>query len=296
MELRGKNEDLDHDEHRGFLPLTPDTFHIPNSPSICLRYNIFFPKGIAVTKAFTQRIDPALGNEQLAGADPARIVKWATEHFDQTVAMTSSFGAQSAVMLHLVTRAIPDIPVILIDTGFLFPETYRFVETLTEKLKLNLKVYQSPISPARMVALHGQMWEQGKEGLDRYHRMRKVEPLREAFEQLKVTAWLAGLRRDQTHYRRSLSIVDVQDGITKILPLLDWSRRQMHAYLAEHGLPYHPLHEKGYVSLGDWHTTRPLIPQDTHERQTRFQGLKQECGIHLPQTEQENESRGSSNL
>src|SRR5690606_30891832 len=145
--------------------------------------------------------------------------------------------AQAAVMLHLASQVVPDIPVVFIDTGFLFPETYRFADELTRRLKLNLKVYQSPMSPARMVALHGPSRGRAREGLDLYDRMRKVEPMQRALGELKATAWLAGLRRQQTEHRKSLPIVGVQNGIHKVLPILSWTTKDVHEYLKKHDLP-----------------------------------------------------------
>jgi phosphoadenosine phosphosulfate reductase len=193
-------------------------------------------------------------------------------------------------------QVAPGIPVILIDTGFLFPETYRFADELTQRLKLNLKVYQSPISPARMVALHGPLWEQGREGLDKYDRMRKVEPMQRALKELDAAAWLAGLRSQQTDHRKTLATVGLQNGIYKVHPILRWTTKDVHAYLKKHDLPYHPLYEKGYPSIGDWHSTRAITGEDAHERETRFRGLKQECGLHLPASEAEDASRESSGL
>ena len=199
--------------------------------------------------------------------------------------MTTSFGIQSAVMLHLATSVVPRIPVIWLDTGYLPPETYRFAAELTERLDLNLQVYQSPISPARMESLYGRLWETGSnEDLDRYNRIRKVEPMQRALDELGAKAWLSGLRADQTDFRRTLPIVGRQGERFKVLPILHWTAKDVHAYLKEHDLPYHPLFEQGYATVGDWHSSRPVAVNDKHERDTRFRGLKQECGLHLPDT------------
>lgn len=234
-------------------------------------------------------------NRELDGADAGRVVQWAAETFGGGLVMSSSFGVQAAVMLHLVTRVVPDIPVVFIDTGFHFPETYQFADDLAQRLKLNLKVYQSPISPAWMAARHGRLWEGDKESLDRYDRIRKVEPMQRALAELEATAWLAGLRREQTDHRATLRRVEAQDGRYKVHPILTWTTKQVHDYLAENQLPYHPLHEKGYASIGDWHSTR-AIGETEQERQGRFRGLKQECGLHIPETLDENESRTGSML
>ncbi|MCS4502610.1 Phosphoadenosine phosphosulfate reductase [wastewater metagenome] len=218
-------------------------------------------------------------NRELAGADATARVAWALAHFPGRLVLSSSFGAQAAVMLHLVTRQRPDIPVVLIDTGYLFAETYRFVDELTERLALNLHVYRSPLSAAWQEARYGRLWEQGVEGIERYNRMNKVEPMQRALSELGADAWLAGLRRQQASSRAELDVVAVQNGRYKVHPIIDWSDRDVYYYLRRHGLPYHPLWHEGYVSIGDWHTSRPLS-DDLTEEQTRFFGLKRECGLH----------------
>jgi phosphoadenosine phosphosulfate reductase len=126
-------------------------------------------------------------------------------------------------MLHLASRVVPNIPVIVIDTGYLFPETYQFIEELTKKFSLNVKIFSPQMTAARQEALYGKLWEQGEEGMDKYHAINKVEPMQRALKELGVTAWLAGLRRDQSDYRANLRTVEVQDGVHKIHPILDWS-------------------------------------------------------------------------
>lgn len=243
----------------------------------------------------TDAIDLEQVNTQLDAADAQAVVHWTARTFPQGLVMTSSFGVQAAVMLHLVTRVLPDIPVIFIDTGYLHKETYLFVEDLTKRLGLNLKVYQSEISPARMEAIHGQLWDKGKDELVFYDRLRKVEPMQRALRELNVVAWLAGLRKQQTEHRASLRMVELQDGIYKVHPILNWTSKQVHEYLKVHELPYHPLREQGYASIGDWHSTRPITAGED-ERAGRFRGLKQECGLHLPSTPAENQSRESADL
>jgi phosphoadenosine phosphosulfate reductase len=233
--------------------------------------------------ATAERVSPAVNlaavNGRLSGASAEDRVKWAVEEFGGSLLLSSSFGAQAAVMLGLVTRIAPGIPVVFIDTGYLFPETYRFADELTERLKLNLKVYRPVESPAWLEARHGRLWEKGVEGLVAYNQIAKVEPMQRALRELGATAWLAGLRRAQAGSREDLEVVGFQDGRVKIHPIVDWSDHDVHRYLQSQRLPYHPLWEKGYVSIGDVHTSRPLTADLTPE-QTRFFGLKRECGIH----------------
>jgi phosphoadenosine phosphosulfate reductase len=212
-------------------------------------------------------------------ASAAQRVSWAAEEFGSGLILTTSFGIQSAVMLHLVTRIVPALPVVFIDTGYLFPETYRFAKQLTDRLQLNLKKYRAETSAAEQEALFGRLWEHGTEGLARYNFINKVEPMARAARELGATAWLAGLRRDQASSRQQLRAVQVQNRVTKIHPIIDWSNRDIHRYLTEHDLPYHPLWKDGYVSVGDWHSTTRLEPGMTEE-DTRFGGAKRECGLH----------------
>lgn len=193
--------------------------------------------------------------------------------------LSSSFGAQSAVMLHLVTRASPDIPVVLIDTGYLFPETYRFIDEMTTRLGLNLKTFRSESSPAWQETRWGRLWEQGLDGIERYNRFNKVEPMRRALDDLGAATWFSGLRRQQSDTRGAIEPIHFQDGRYKVHPLFDWSDRDVHRYLKAHSLPYHPLWEQGYLSIGDWHTTRSLAEAGSVEG-LRFLGLKRECGLH----------------
>jgi phosphoadenosine phosphosulfate reductase len=208
-------------------------------------------------------------------------VRWAIETFGDGLVMSTSFGIQSAVMLHLVTRIAPQIPVIFIDTGYLFPETYRFAHELTERLQLNLKKFTPAMTAAEQEALYGKLWEQGLDGIKAYNFTNKVEPMDRAVRELGATAWLAGLRRTQASTRESLHVVETQNKITKVHPIIDWDDRRVYNYLTEHKLPYHPLWEQGYVSVGDWHSTSKLLDGMTEE-ETRFGGLKRECGLHEP--------------
>ena len=219
-------------------------------------------------------------NAWLSGLTAPQRIEWALESLSGEHALSSSFGAQSAVALHMATRARADLPVILVDTGYLFPETYRFVDQLTDRLSLNLKVYRPQVGIAWMEARHGRLWENGVEGIDRYNRLRKVEPMNRALSELGVRTWIAGLRRSQTQQRAGIDFLEIKDGRWKLHPLADWSDRDMGQYLARHDLPYHPLWDQGYVSIGDVHTTRPWSP-GMSEEDTRFFGLRRECGLHF---------------
>lgn len=219
------------------------------------------------------------GEGQLDDLSAEQRIRWALEHLPGNHILSSSFGAQAAVMLHLVVGVKPDMPVVFIDTGYHFPETYRFVDELSDRLQLNLHVRRPRLSPAWQEVRYGERWRQGETGLDAYNRDNKVEPMRRALSELEAGTWFAGLRRDQSGFRETLPIIQHKDGYTKVHPILDWNDRRIYEYLQRHELPYHPLWHKGYVSIGDRQLTRALHEVNSIE-ETRFFGLKRECGLH----------------
>jgi phosphoadenosine phosphosulfate reductase len=225
------------------------------------------------------RFDLDTMNRELESLSAEQRVAWALEHYPGRVVLTSSFGAQSAVCLHMVAAQQADIPVVLVDTGYLFPETYRFIDQLTERLSLNLRVYRAEPGPAWQEARYGKLWEQGLDGIERYNLLNKVEPMQRALKELDAKAWISGLRRQQAKSRQHLDVLLWRNGRCKIHPLIDWTDRDVYRYLSRHDLPYHPLWEQGYVSIGDVHTTRRLVDGMSPE-ETRFFGLKRECGLH----------------
>jgi phosphoadenosine phosphosulfate reductase len=218
-------------------------------------------------------------NAELLGLSAPERVAWALRELPGPHVLSSSFGAQSAVLLHMVSRQQPDIPVVLVDTGYLFPETYHFIDQLVERLALNLIVALPQHSPSWYEARHGKLWTQGLAGIERYNQLHKVEPMQKALDLLSCGTWIAGLRRDQSQSRSQLQPLAIKQGRYKLHPLLDWSDRMIGRYLSEHELPYHPLWDQGYVSIGDIHTTRPL-GDGMRAEDTRFFGLKRECGLH----------------
>ncbi len=251
----------------------------------------------AVAELFPDRrgeLDLDAVNEALEDATAQEIVQWAWNTFaEQGLVMTSSFGAQSAVMLHLVATCAPGTPVIFLDTGYLFPETYRFARDLQEQLGLDLRVFSPRLSAAHHEALFGRLWEKGEEGLQEYLRVHKVEPMQRALDELDPAAWFAGLRREQNAYRSQLRAVERQNGRLKVHPILRWTDSDLDAYMTIHELPLHPLVAKGYRSIGDVHSTFPTA-EGQDPRSGRVLGSKSECGIHL--SEEANRSLTSSKL
>lgn len=232
--------------------------------------------------ALAARGDPAALaalDRELGAMDAEQRVAFALAELPGAHVLSSSFGAQAAVSLHLLTRQRPDLPVILIDTGYLFQETLDFAAELRQRLALDLRIYRAAQSPAEMEARHGKLWLAGRAGIEHYNRLRKVEPMQRALTELGVGTWFAGIRRQQADSRRKIGFVEHKDGRFKVHPLADWSNRDIWRYLQAHQLPYHPLWQQGYVSIGDHHSTSRWSA-GMREEETRFSGLVRECGLH----------------
>ena len=218
-------------------------------------------------------------NRWLAAMSAQDRIAWAFDSLAGPHALSTSFGVQSAVSLHLLTQAKPDIPVILVDTGYLFPDTYRYADQLVQRFGIDLKVYRPQIGIAWMEARFGKLWENGIDGLQRYNQLRKVEPMQRALRELGVRSWFAGLRRSQSASRANIEFLELRDGRWKLHPIADWDDIDVATYALQHDLPEHPLSRQGYVSVGDVHTTAPL--RDGDAAKTRFFGLTRECGLHF---------------
>ncbi len=209
-------------------------------------------------------------------------VDWFVDRFGDTVAVSSSFGADSAVMLQLAVAIRPDMPIITVDTGFLFEETRAFREQLTARLELNLHVYRPRISREDFIEEHGAMWRTNPDACCAFN---KREPFDRAKQELGIGAWMAGVRRDQSHMRRHLPFVQRDfDGLIKLCPIADWTTADVHFFLAEYDLPYHPLREEGFPSIGcrpeEGYCTRKVQPGED-ARSGRWAGFdKTECGLH----------------
>jgi phosphoadenosine phosphosulfate reductase len=154
---------------------------------------------------------------------------------------------------------------------------------------LNLYIYRAQHSAAWQEARYGQLWLQGVDGIKQYNQLNKVEPMRRALNELNVGTWFSGLRREQSDSRATLPVLAIQNGRFKFLPVIDWTNDDIDAYLQQHQLPYHPLKQHDYLSVGDIHTTVKWQPGMT-EQETRFFGLKRECGLH---EDNDTESQGS---
>ena len=215
-------------------------------------------------------------NARLEKATPPEIVRWAVETFRPDVALTSSFGVKSAALIHMAIQVDPRISVRFIDTGFLFPETLQFVETLTARFHLNVTTYRTTMDVERFKREHADL---PVDHPDYCCGDSKVEATQRALQGLR--GWITGISRSDSTTRAATPLVEVLNtGLTKISPLATWSPKELHAYMSAHDLPYHPLWAQVYTSVGCYPCTqRPTDPNDP--RSGRWAGEdKTECGIH----------------
>ena len=221
-------------------------------------------------------------NQNLLEMTAQEMLVWAHEKFENQFAITTSFGIQSSVLLNMISQSSlqEKIKIFWIDTGYLPPETYHYAEKLINDLSLEIEVLQSELSPARMEAQYGKLWETNKESdLDKYHELRKIKPLENGLEKYDIFCWASGVRSSQTENRKKMKFLDVIRQRLSLRPLLNWTNKDIFYYMEENNLPAHPLFIKGYSSVGDWHSSSP-DGIETKGRDTRFRGIKQECGIH----------------
>ena len=222
-------------------------------------------------------------NQELVNMKPQEMLTWGYEKFDNQFAITTSFGIQSSVLLNMVSQSglQKNIKIFWIDTGYLPQETYHYAQKLINDLSLEIEVLQSELSPARMEALHGKLWETNKASdLDKYHELRKIKPLENALEKYNIQCWASGIRSSQTEDRNKMNFLDLIRQRLSLRPLLNWTNKDIFYYMEENNLPAHPLFIKGYSTVGDWHSSSP-DGINIKGRATRFGGIKQECGIHI---------------
>ncbi|WP_442943588.1 phosphoadenylyl-sulfate reductase [Nitrospirillum sp. BR 11752] len=209
---------------------------------------------------------------------PALLEPLLTRELKGEIALVSSFGAESAVLLHMVAAIDPATPVLFLNTGKLFGETLRYRRELVAKLGLTdaREIKPLPEDEAARDA-DGLLWRANPDACCRF---RKVEPLNRALE--GFGAWITGRKRFQAATRADLVIIEATEGRLKINPLADWGRDDLVAYMDRHDLPHHPLEADGYLSIGCMPCT-DRVAAGEDGRSGRWAGLgKTECGIHLP--------------
>jgi phosphoadenosine phosphosulfate reductase len=230
------------------------------------------------------RAKPKLDDLERAARDleqcsPRDILIWALDMYRPRITLACSFGGPSGmVLLDMLMQLDPATPVFYLDTGLLFPETYALVAEVTQRYGITPRPVRPQLTVARQTARYGEaLWARDP---DRCCELRKVLPQREALK--GFDAWITGLRRDQAATRRAIPVVewDGKFGLTKVNPLAPWTEREVWRYITVHKVPYNRLHQRGYLSIGCTHCTRPVAPGED-SRAGRWSGFaKTECGLH----------------
>jgi phosphoadenosine phosphosulfate reductase len=207
-------------------------------------------------------------------------IEWSLSKLEPNFILSSSFGSQSALLLHMALKISPNMKVILLDTQYLFPETYEFIKELQKNLNINLYIYKSKIDKEEQEKKYGILWNKGKKELELYNYLNKVEPMERAIKELNVKTWFSGIRKSQSDIRKEKNIIEDKNTYKKVYPILDWNNKKIHDYLKKNNLPYHPLWKKGYITIGDIHSTKSIHDVDNNS-ELRFNGINRECGLHL---------------
>ncbi|HEY8666565.1 MAG TPA: phosphoadenylyl-sulfate reductase [Tepidisphaeraceae bacterium] len=232
-----------------------------------------------------EELDLPTLNELLEKQSPEQIVDWSIRQFAPEIVMSSSFGAESALMIHLAIQAMPNIKIIFVDTGYLFAETHTFMEQLRARFNLNVWTYRTKNDPIQYLHQAGEENPTWRKDIDACCAANKNEPMDRAMKELAPKAWLRGIRRNQSEARKSARPIEWfrRHNCYAISPLLNWTSKDIFNYMKRHDLPYHPLYEKGYASVGcnPLSCTTPIqLGQDP--RSGRWAGQdKLECGINL---------------
>jgi phosphoadenosine phosphosulfate reductase len=214
---------------------------------------------------------PALPDLDFEAMSAEEVLRWAYGEFGSRMCLTCSWQRQSSVLVHLVSELRLDVDVVELDTQVLFPETYGTRDRLVERYGLELKSFR-PVDPI------DRLWETDP---DRCCGIRKVEPLERALR--GYDAWITGIRREQSPTRAGAQKVEWSEryGVWKVQPLVDWNAKRVDAFLYVNEIPYNPLHDAGYPSIGCIPCTRP-VQEGEDERAGRWSGSdKLECGIHV---------------
>lgn len=217
-------------------------------------------------------------SEEMEGRQPEEILRWASEEFQPGLTLACSFGGPTGMALLDMTMKIDaSVEVFYLDTDFLFPETHHLRDVCEAKYGFKPIGYKSLLTPEAQAQEHGaELWTRDP---DLCCELRKVEPNYRALD--GKTAWISGMRRDQSKTRANVAIVDWDEkfGLVKLNPLAAWDEKQVWAYIMQNGVPYNELHDKGYPSIGCTNCTKPVRPGDD-PRSGRWAGFdKEECGI-----------------
>jgi phosphoadenosine phosphosulfate reductase len=218
-------------------------------------------------------------NAQLTNATPQEVLRWAVDAFHPKLTMATAFGAEGCCLIHMLAEIQPDVRVFNLDTGYQFQETLDLRERLKRRYGIEVEYIRPELTVAEYEKEHGGPLYRHRP--DQCCHDRKVLPLRRAV--VGYEAWLSAIRRDQTADRAVAGVVqwDAKFNLVKINPLLTWTKKDVWAFVLKHEIPYNPLHDQGYPSIGCWPCTQ-AVGDGQDERAGRWAGTKKkECGLHV---------------
>jgi phosphoadenosine phosphosulfate reductase len=221
----------------------------------------------------------AAASEKLAQESPQTILRWSVETFGSRLTMATAFGAEGCCIIHMLADLGGSTRVFNLDTGYQFPETLELRERIKAKYGIEVELVRPELNVMEYEMEHGGPLYEHRPDQCCYDR--KVLPLRRAVA--GYAAWISSIRRDQTEHRARAGVVqwDAKFGLVKVNPLLNWTKKEVWAFLLKHDVPYNPLHDRGYPSIGCWPCTRPVDAGES-ERAGRWAGsVKKECGLHV---------------
>jgi len=215
---------------------------------------------------------------RLESAEPQQILQWATERFGQKFTMATAFGPEGMVLIHMLAEIAPDTPIFNLDTGYQFKETLELREEVKRRYGIAVEMKQPETTVEQYEQQHGGPLY--RTNPDQCCFDRKVQVLNKAV--LGKHAWASAIRRDQSPDRANVPIVgwDKKFSLVKVSPLANWTKQQVWGFITQHEIPYNPLHDQGYASIGCWPCTRSVMLGED-ERAGRWSGFaKTECGLH----------------
>ncbi len=218
-------------------------------------------------------------SERLEQAEPAEIVRWAAETFGSRLTMATAFGPEGCVILYLLSQIAPKTHVFNLDTGYQFAETLAVRDRIAEKYGIEVELRRPDHTVEEYEARHGgPLYETNP---DQCCHDNKIAVLHKAV--VGKHAWMSGIRRDQSVHRAQAPIVgwDAKFSLVKISPLANWTKKDVWGLILKEGIPYNPLHDQGYPSVGCWPCTKRVLAGESDERAGRWSGsAKTECGLH----------------
>jgi phosphoadenosine phosphosulfate reductase len=218
-------------------------------------------------------------NRLLEGKAPEEVLRWAVATFHPRLTMATAFGAEGCCLIHMLAEIEPAVRIFNLETGYQFAETLKLREQIKERYGIEVEFIRPDLSVPEYEAKHrGPLYVLQP---DQCCHDRKIVPLRRALEGYE--AWISAIRRDQTEHRAKAEVVqwDAKFGLVKVNPLLTWTKREVWSFIAKHDVPYNPLHDQHYPSIGCWPCTKP-VANGEDERAGRWAGTeKKECGLHV---------------